>query len=806
MKKKLMNITICATTLFMFHCASSTSRIPIDTSPWANFKANTNAKLAQVQKVQKVQTPSRRPASVGAGGSSSGQAASGNQPEELTAALKKLIPTQAPVNKNYEGQTLQGQDCNFSHQDLRGVNFKNATLTGCKFKGAFFGENTQFDQAQVEESLFSDAIFFKTDLSGTTFSISNFKRTKFHKVDLFGTSFSDSRMRYARFTHIKRKSSNSFNIDLHKTVFEDVSLNYATFFDTHFNSLLFSNVRVRYASFAKASFKGSVWKGINASNSTFNQVDLIKVDLRKAKFRDTKIINSDLDHADVRGADFSGTTFSDSSLKNVNFRKAYLYLVDFGNSNVERVEFRGSNIKRAKLHLTQNFHSTYQTKGQDRRLKTLQRVIYDQYTQFPTNFSVNGKGMRLMQEKESSVKCVFERPFIMGASISAGFSDNTEYIGGLKGQKLANAAKMLAKIDLGTDADSVMSVTSEFIRASRYAAKGISYHGSDKSYDSPTTQAAIRTNLSPHISNISEIIGDLPHKQRAYRQLKAVLNLDSGIAQRVAAGLDLTDSEAFDLRRHKKYFKKLKNATVLASIDGFYWPSTEQDCENQIPELLAGIDFIIDTGKQENKPVILGTVPAYKENMMHSSVIHLIQKYAGGINFPKPACYTKINAHMKTNCTVENGCYLLDVHQLVETYKQGNTLNFENVKITFNISEDGNYADDVHPVRSLEGMHLSPIGSRYIATLIENLFIEGLKNSEARYLPRKVHRSIFSCSRKSVDLSDPAAYATGYTADSTYLSGAMIQPRDEIHRVSVKPLPVAVDLNDFIIALLKLGL
>ena len=408
--------------------------------------------------------------------------------------------------------------------------------------------------------------------------------------------------------------------------------------------------------------------------------------------------------------------------------------------------------------------------------------------------------------EESPVKCVFERPFIMGASISAGFSDDTRYVGIFKDNTLTNLARRF-NIDFGANANLAMRVASEYIRGSRYAAKGISYYGSNSNYDSPTTQVATRTNLMPHISNISEIIVYLPHKQNASKQLEAILNLDPHIVHKVAMDMNLTDSEAFDLRRQRKYLKRLQNATVLASVDGFYWPSTEQNCENQIQEQLDGIDLIINTGKELNKPVILGTVPAYTESMMHSSIIGVMGQYIGEINFPQKTCYTRINAYMRKNCTIENGCYLLDIYQLMETAKQDDdTIDFENVKITFNLSEDGNYANDVYPIRSFEGMHLSPVGSRYMGTLIENLFIEGLKNPKARYHPSKVHGSNFPCSSKPVDLSDPVVYTAGYIQDSTYLSSSIIEQEDEVHRVSLTPLPISIDLNELIINTLRIGL
>ncbi len=787
MKKKLMNITVYAVGLFMFHCTTMMGSLSI-------------------------------------------HQASKNQPGGMPSSIANLIPANVPTNKNYEGQTLQDRECRFSNQDLRGVNFKHATLINCRFKGSFFDESTKFTDAQVSEGLFTDAIFFKTDLSETSFSASRFRRAKFYRVRLAGTKFLGkevtrtlgatvetevlkTQMQNTQFLQIAIEST-----DDNSTTFQDVILHSAAFIDAHFLSPTFSRVRARNATFTKSTFKNADWKGINVSDSSFWLVNLIGAKLRKAKFRNTTITESTLQDANAQDTDFTASTFDETDLISSDFRNSDLNLVDFGTSDLENFQLQGADLKWAKLHLTQNFQSIYKTAdGQARPGHPFKEVKINQYTKFPSNiptverlkFIFGREGVVYMSEKKSDVQCVFERPFIMGASISSGFSDNTRYIGTYGGTSVADLAKWV-NLDLGTDVDSVMSVTSEFIRANRYAAQGVSYHGSDKKYDSPTTQVARRTSVDPQITNIAEMIGDLPRQQRAYRQLEAVLNLNPTITQKVEENVALTEAEAFALRRQKKYLKRLENATVLASIDGFYWPSTETDCSDQMTELLDGIDLIIDTGKKLNIPVMLGTIPGYDASMMHSTVLDLINRYAGGIKFPQTACYTRINDYKKQNCTMENGCYLLDIHQLVDTYKDRNTdgtvktLNFNDVKVTFNIPQNGSIPADVYPVRSRDGLHLSPTGSRYVGKLVEDLFLKGLQNPNARYLPRQ---GTFPCSPKPVDLSDPAKYKALYTLEKIDLfTESLISLRDEIDLVSLTPLPIQVDLKNFIIATLGIGL
>ena len=238
-----------------------------------------------------------------------------------------------------------------------------------------------------------------------------------------------------------------------------------------------------------------------------------------------------------------------------------------------------------------------------------------------------------------SAKCIFKRPFIFGASISAGYKNPRD---ALKG-------------------------------GSQWTKKKTKHFGS---HHSPTTRLAKKYFKSPVITNISEISGVMPYERRAYDQFTEAL-------------------------KDVHLSKKISQASVLASIDGFYWSAVHGHCNRAIN----GVEDIIRYGASTETPMILGTVPEDDPSEV-SFLVRLVWSP------PQPQCLTAINHALISLCTTDNHCYLMDFHKLINDLRNSEKgIQFEGTK---------NRASDFRS----DGLHLSSKGTRYVMKLIEQSVVE----------------------------------------------------------------------------------
>ena len=138
----------------------------------------------------------------------------------------------------------------------------------------------------------------------------------------------------------------------------------------------------------------------------------------------------------------------------------------------------------------------------------------------------------------------------------------------------------------------------------------------------------------------------------------------------------------------------------------FNWASIRAgvECANAA----TGVESIVNFGKAQNKPIILGNTPKDKA----SDVDDVLEGPTVGWSPPDETCLNTINAALTTHCTLANNCYLIDLYQVIESLK-GDGIEFE---------EATNKMSDFR----LDGVHLTERGVRYNMKLIDDAMKEKL--------------------------------------------------------------------------------
>lgn len=230
--------------------------------------------------------------------------------------------------------------------------------------------------------------------------------------------------------------------------------------------------------------------------------------------------------------------------------------------------------------------------------------------------------------------CAFKKPFVFGASNSSGYSGIMD---GIEGK--INA--FFGKSSAGRQATSFDMITA------RYYPKN-------------------------NQINVAEIVGDMKHRSYGHRQLFSYI------------------------KQSKSNFESLKRSTVIASLDAFYWPAVNGDCE----EAAEGAEKIIDLGAKLQIPVILANVPQDDPGF----VTPFIKKRWSP---PQPRCVNMINSVLANSCKAERGCYLIDAHNIIKH------LNSDGIKFAGHVNKTFDFRFD--------GVHLSEKGFAFVAGYIEHI-------------------------------------------------------------------------------------
>ena len=127
------------------------------------------------------------------------------------------------------------------------------------------------------------------------------------------------------------------------------------------------------------------------------------------------------------------------------------------------------------------------------------------------------------------------------------------------------------------------------------------------------------------------------------------------------------------------------------------------------------IPELINNTHRDKKVLVLGTVPEEK-----AEFISIKEEY-----FPLPddgyECIRTINTLLKTYCTPEKNCYLIDLHKMVSNLQEV-LLDIHGETTDNRFDESGNIVGyDYFEMRVTDGAHLTPIGTQMLANVIKKL-------------------------------------------------------------------------------------
>jgi hypothetical protein len=268
--------------------------------------------------------------------------------------------------------------------------------------------------------------------------------------------------------------------------------------------------------------------------------------------------------------------------------------------------------------------------------------------------------------QQTKLACLFAKPLIFGASISAGYSGVSD----------ATAAFIHLKTSplLGTDPH---------------------YFGANPD---PVTRLAKKYNKDAQITNISEIINQMQYGSVGVDQFFGYIS------------------------ESPENLNNAKSSSVLASIDGLYWPAIYGDDCSWTEYAIHKTREIIQFAKKNQIPMLLGSVPDEDP-----SKVSMILTGSGGWVQPKQQCVKMTNDFLHRECRVEDQCYILDMHAIVENLKGSNGPH-DHLGIWFQ-GENYDYnqfrSDGVHlwnqPKRIRKGVQAPsiPDGMKYVMTYIE---------------------------------------------------------------------------------------
>ena len=268
--------------------------------------------------------------------------------------------------------------------------------------------------------------------------------------------------------------------------------------------------------------------------------------------------------------------------------------------------------------------------------------------------------------QREKLACLLERPLIFGASVSAGYSG------------VSDATAALAKLK----ASEVFGTDSHYLGAN----------------PDPVTRLARKYSRDPKVTNIAEIINQMQYGSIGPMQFLKYISAST------------------------ENYENAKSSTVLASIDGLYWPTIYGDDCYVTERAIEWTRDIIQFGKENGIPLLLGNVP--EED---ASKVSALLKASGGWSSPKSQCLKMVNEFLATECLVDQQCYVIDMYRIIENLK-GTLSPYDRSGIWYkgknyeynDFREDGVHLFNSPRQANRNGASLEvPVGMRYAMTYIE---------------------------------------------------------------------------------------
>jgi uncharacterized protein YjbI with pentapeptide repeats len=289
-------------------------------------------------------------------------------------SASNITAQQLRVARNVQGITLR--NCDFSSQDLSGVNFTDADLSGCNLNQA------NLRGARLNGTILQDANLSGAILIGSSITAEQLRQLDtLAGADLFGLNFSDSDLSGLDFTGVNLSDANLSDSNLSGTIFQGAILRRTNLAgSTIMAEQLKQASQISGINLSGVNFDHAIFAGLDLSDANFERAILTNANLSEVSFKGANLAYADLSGSnitsaqlkqagrltgvilngyDLRGAnlsfvdltkaDLSRTLLSDANLSSAILTEANLSGVDLRSSILNNANLDGANLNDANL-------------------------------------------------------------------------------------------------------------------------------------------------------------------------------------------------------------------------------------------------------------------------------------------------------------------------------------------------------------------------------------------------------------------------------------------------------------------------
>ena len=264
-------------------------------------------------------------------------------------------------------------DANLSGADLRFANLTNATLTRADLSNAGLtgADLSGYDLTNVN---LSGAILTSSDLTRADLSNADLRDATLTRADLSNADLRDADLFAANLSNANLTDTTLTRTDLSNADLRDATLTRANL----------SNADLRFANLTDTTLTDANLSDANLINADLTGADLSGYDLTNVNLSGAILTSSDLSGTNLSGANLSGANLTGSDLKDADLTRSDLRFADLSGSNLSNANLSDATLSRANLSDTNLSDAN------------LSDALYDQNTQFPTDFDPSTTAMLLV--------------------------------------------------------------------------------------------------------------------------------------------------------------------------------------------------------------------------------------------------------------------------------------------------------------------------------------------------------------------------------------------------------------------------
>jgi uncharacterized protein YjbI with pentapeptide repeats len=216
--------------------------------------------------------------------------------------------------------------CNFSGENLSGLDNPGADLSGANLEGADLTE-AKLGRANLLEAKLDGAELAQADLSGANLDLAELARADLSGANLEGAELAEA--------------------NLSKANLEGAELAEARFFGANLEDSEATNVHLSNADLSRANLEGAELGGADLSGANLERADLAEADLSGANLEGARLPDAtgsgaDLSRARLSGASLERAELPDANLSGANLERAQLMDVQLPGADLSRATLAGA--------------------------------------------------------------------------------------------------------------------------------------------------------------------------------------------------------------------------------------------------------------------------------------------------------------------------------------------------------------------------------------------------------------------------------------------------------------------------------